>query len=114
MDIAFVKTALLTLFVAIDPPGLVPIFLALTAHMTLAERKSTAKRSVLIAFGILAASAIGGQPLRRFASRAGSCYSRLPPKWCLNGASNAKAIRRKKRWRMTTRATSPPFRSPCH
>lgn len=61
MDIEFLKTAFLTLFVAVDPPGLAPVFLSLTAHMALKERKSTAIRAVLIAFGILASSALFGR-----------------------------------------------------
>lgn len=63
MDIAFIKTAFLTLFVAVDSPGMAPIFLTLTAHMTKQERKDTAYRSVVIAFGILAAAALGGEQL---------------------------------------------------
>lgn len=63
MDIEFVKTAFVTLFVAIDPPGLAPIFMALTAGMTALQRRSIALRSVIIAFFILACSALGGKPL---------------------------------------------------
>lgn len=63
MDYEFIKTAFLTLFVAIDPPGLAAIFVALTAHMSRSERKSTAYRSVTIALCILAAAALGGQAL---------------------------------------------------
>lgn len=63
MDIAFIKTAFLTMFVAVDPPGLAAIFVALTAHMTASERKGTAFRSVTIAFCILFAAALGGKPL---------------------------------------------------
>ena len=63
MDYEFVKTALVTLFVAVDPPGLAAIFLGLTAGMKVAQRKRTAYRSVTIAFGILVAAALFGQPL---------------------------------------------------
>lgn len=63
MDFEFFKTALVTLFVAVDPPGLAAIFLGLTAGMKLAQRRRTAYRSVTIAFGILVAAAFGGQPL---------------------------------------------------
>lgn len=63
MDIEFLKNAFLTLFVAIDAPGLAPVFLALTASMTLQERKSTAFRSVNIAFWVLTVAALGGQKL---------------------------------------------------
>lgn len=63
MEFEFIKTAFLTLFVAIDPPGLAAIFVALTAHMTQEERKGTAFRSVIIAFCILLAAALGGRGL---------------------------------------------------
>jgi multiple antibiotic resistance protein len=63
MEYEFIKTAFLTLFVAIDPPGLAAIFVALTAHMSAAERRGTAIRSVVIAFCVLVAAALGGQQL---------------------------------------------------
>lgn len=63
MELEFAKDALITLFVAIDPPGLIPIFITLTAAMTAAERKKTARTSVLIALCILMAAAIGGATL---------------------------------------------------
>ena len=61
MDYEFLKTAFITLFVAIDPPGLIAIFLSLTAHMSVADRKVTAYHSVMVALGILLAAAFGGQ-----------------------------------------------------
>lgn len=61
MDIHFIKTALVTLFVAVDPPGLIPIFLGLTATMSNAQRNLTARRAITIAFTILAVAALGGQ-----------------------------------------------------
>jgi multiple antibiotic resistance protein len=63
MDIEFVKTAFLTMFVAVDPPGLAPIFIALTSAMTALERRAVALRAVIIALCILAASALGGKAL---------------------------------------------------
>ena len=63
MDIEFIKTAFLTMFVAIDPPGLAPIFLAVTSSLSKEMRRSTAGRAVIIAFCVLAAAAIGGKPL---------------------------------------------------
>ena len=63
MDLVFIKTAFVTLFVAVDPPGLAAIFLGLTAHMSRIDRLRTARRSVVIAFGILVAAAICGQKL---------------------------------------------------
>lgn len=61
MELEFAKTAFLTLFVAVDPPGLAAIFLGLTLHMSAEDRKATAYRAVTIAFCILLAAAAGGQ-----------------------------------------------------
>jgi multiple antibiotic resistance protein len=63
MEIEFIRRAFVTLFVAVDPPGLAAIFLALTAYMTPEDRKSTAYRSVVIAFSILVLVAVGGKPV---------------------------------------------------
>ncbi|HEU4332164.1 MAG TPA: MarC family protein [Lapillicoccus sp.] len=56
----FIST-LITLIVIMDPPGAVPIFLALTARMTPAERSAAARRASLVAFGVIALFAIFGQ-----------------------------------------------------
>lgn len=61
MDPAFLKRAFITLFVALDPPGLAAIFLALTAHMTAMDRRSTAWRATIIAFLILLCVSAGGK-----------------------------------------------------
>lgn len=63
MDIEFIKTAFLTMFVAVDPPGLAPVFLALTASMSARERHTTAWQSVSIALGILLGAALCGRSL---------------------------------------------------
>ncbi len=63
MDVGFVKDALVTLLVAIDPPGLVPIFLALTAGATRAEKRTIANIAIPIAFIILSLAALGGAAL---------------------------------------------------
>lgn len=52
--------AFTTLLVTIDPPGLAPIFLGLTAGMSRAQRKQVALRGSLIAFIILAVFALFG------------------------------------------------------
>lgn len=57
------KTAFLTLFVALDPPGLAPVFVSLTAHMTPQERRGAAFHAVMVAFCILVGAALGGAPL---------------------------------------------------
>lgn len=59
-DLDIILNAFVTLFVTIDPPGLAPIFLALTSGMNRAERYSVALRGVVIAFGVLVAFALFG------------------------------------------------------
>lgn len=55
--------AFVTLFVIIDPIGLVPIFLALTADATAAHRKKMAIHGCLIGFAILLLFALLGDNL---------------------------------------------------
>ncbi len=61
MPFEFLKTALVTLLVTLDPPGLAPVFIGLTLGMTEAAKREVALRACLIAFAILAAFAFGGQ-----------------------------------------------------
>ena len=62
MPLDYLKTALVTLFVTLDPPGLAPVFVGLTLGMSRPEKREVALRACLIAFGILAAFAFGGRP----------------------------------------------------
>ena len=57
---ATLLNAFTTLLVTTDPPGLAPIFLALTAGMNSAQRRQTALRGTLVAFGILVFFALTG------------------------------------------------------
>ncbi|MBL0372890.1 MarC family protein [Rhizobium sp. KVB221] len=52
--------AFTTLLVTTDPPGLAPIFIGLTVGMTRAQRRQTAIRGTIIAFGILTVFALTG------------------------------------------------------
>lgn len=63
MPIDWLVNAFTTLFVIIDPIGLAPIFLVLTAGMSQGERKAIARRASLTAFVILTTFAIAGTPL---------------------------------------------------
>ncbi|WP_339742559.1 MarC family protein [uncultured Maricaulis sp.] len=54
-------SALVTFFVAIDPPGVAPIFAALTEGSPKAHRRAMAYKSVMIASGVLLAFALGGR-----------------------------------------------------
>jgi multiple antibiotic resistance protein len=53
----------ITLFVIMDPPGTVPIFLGLTGAMTGRQRTRAARQAILVAFGVIAAFALFGQQL---------------------------------------------------
>jgi multiple antibiotic resistance protein len=52
--------ALVTLMVTIDPPGLAPLFLALTRGMDRSQRRQVATRATLIAAFILSLFAVAG------------------------------------------------------
>lgn len=52
--------AFVTILTTIDPPGLAPLFLALTRGMTAGERKQVSMRGSAIAFGILAVFGLAG------------------------------------------------------
>lgn len=56
----FVST-LMTLFVIVDPPGLLPVFLGLTRNLREAERRLAARRAALVAFSVIAVFALFGQ-----------------------------------------------------
>ena len=61
MSLEFLKTALVTLLVTLDPPGLAPVFIGLTLGMLPAQKREVALRASLIAFAILAVFAFGGR-----------------------------------------------------
>ena len=63
MPAEFLLSAFTTLFVTVDPIGLAPIFVAVTAGMTTAQRRRTAVRAVIIAALILVLFAIAGERL---------------------------------------------------
>lgn len=55
--------AFVTLLVTIDPPGLAPLFLALTGGMNRAERMQVALRASVIGFIVLAVFAVAGSAI---------------------------------------------------
>jgi multiple antibiotic resistance protein len=56
-------SAFVTLFVVVDPPGMAPIFLGLTAGMPHATKRKIAIEACIIAFCVLAGSALFGTRL---------------------------------------------------
>jgi len=65
-DTAFMITALVTMYVVIDPIGLAPLFIALTRGMTPAQRRRIAIRATAVSAFILALFAFFGEALLGF------------------------------------------------
>jgi multiple antibiotic resistance protein len=66
MDSAFLITAFATMFVVIDPPGLVPLFIALTQGMTPEQRRAMALRGCLVAAFLLTVFGLAGEAVLGF------------------------------------------------
>ncbi|WP_174801048.1 MarC family protein [Martelella limonii] len=62
-EIATLVNGFTTLMVTMDPPGMVPIFLALTVGMTQAQRRNVAIRGSLISFFLILAFALFGDDI---------------------------------------------------
>jgi len=65
-ETAFLITAFATLFVVIDPPGLVPMFIALTQNMDAQKRYAMARRACIIAFSLLTLFGLFGESILGF------------------------------------------------
>jgi multiple antibiotic resistance protein len=52
-----------TLLVIVDPPGMVPVFLALTGAMSTRARMKAGTQAVLLALGVIVGFAVAGQTL---------------------------------------------------
>jgi multiple antibiotic resistance protein len=52
-----------TLLVIVDPPGMVPVFLALTGSMSSRARMKAGTQAVLLALGVIVGFAVAGQTL---------------------------------------------------
>lgn len=66
MDPKFLGSVYLTLFVIMDPPGIIPIFLALTARRGARAMARLALQAALTAFGVITAFALFGERLLSF------------------------------------------------
>jgi len=58
--LSFFITAFTTIFVIVDPPGNIPMFIALTERLNHEERERVSKKSTIIAAGILLFVAVTG------------------------------------------------------
>ncbi|WP_226780598.1 MarC family protein [Oceaniglobus trochenteri] len=66
MDFAFYVTAFVTLFVVIDPIGLTPLFVALTAGMAPEKRRAIGYRSLFIGAALLTLFGLFGEAVLGF------------------------------------------------
>ena len=55
-----------TLWVILDPPGLLPVFIGLTRSMSARERHQAALRASLVALGVIAVFAVFGKEILRY------------------------------------------------
>ncbi|GAA3359944.1 MarC family protein [Streptomyces antimycoticus] len=62
-DVAVFGSLFLTLFVIMDPPGITPIFLALTSGRPAKVQRRMAGQAAAVAFGVIAVFGIGGQQI---------------------------------------------------
>ena len=60
-DAQLLAEVFVTLFVIMDPPGTVPVFLGLTGTMTTKGRNRAARQAILVAFGVIVTFALFGQ-----------------------------------------------------
>ncbi len=79
IDWRVAASVFVTLFVIMDPPGTVPIFIALTAKMSSRQRIRAARQAVLVALGVILAFAIFGRALLSY------LHISLPALQCAGG-----------------------------
>ena len=63
MDLKVFGEVLVTVVVVVDPQGMLPIFLALTAAMPARQRIRAGTQAVALAFGVIVVFAVAGQTL---------------------------------------------------
>jgi multiple antibiotic resistance protein len=66
LDAQLLISVFVTLFVIMDPPGTVPVFLALTAAMTGRQRSRAARQAISVAFGVIVTFALFGQQVLNY------------------------------------------------
>ena len=66
VDLQLLASVVVTLFVIMDPPGTVPIFMSLTAQMSARDRNLSAFQALLVATGVIVTFAIFGQSILNY------------------------------------------------
>jgi multiple antibiotic resistance protein len=63
VDLKLFVEVFVTLLVIMDPPGMVPIFLALTGPLPAVQRNRAARQAVMLALGVIVIFAVAGQTI---------------------------------------------------
>jgi multiple antibiotic resistance protein len=79
LDVTLFLEVFITLFVIMDPPGTIPIFLALTSGRSPSMRKRAAWQAVVVAFAVIVAFAFFGAQILRY------LHISLPALQCAGG-----------------------------
>ena len=66
VNTSLLASVFITLFVIMDPPGTIPLFLALTSGRDPAMRKRAAWQSVVVAFAVIVAFALFGRQILNY------------------------------------------------
>ncbi len=66
LDTRLFGSALVTIFVIMDPPGIVPIFLALASGRSRAQRARIARQATLTSLAVIVAFAVLGEQVLRY------------------------------------------------
>lgn len=66
IDVTTFTSAFVTLIVILDPPGAIPIFLALTRSLDSTDRNRAARRASLVALVVIASFAVFGQQILNY------------------------------------------------
>lgn len=66
VDVTLLLSTFLTLFVIMDPPGLLPVFLALTGTMTSRQRRTAALQATATSLGVILVFTLFGQYILDF------------------------------------------------
>ena len=66
IDLQLLASVIVTLYVIMDPPGTVPIFMSLTAQMDARDRNLSVLQALLVATGVIVTFAIFGQSILNY------------------------------------------------
>jgi multiple antibiotic resistance protein len=79
VDVTLMGEAFITLFVIMDPPGAIPLFLSLTHGMSQQQRRRAAWQAVVVAFAVIVTFALFGRQILTY------LHISLPALQCAGG-----------------------------